>query len=742
MVETAAMDEAVVETNRGTGDPGQQLGSKYFLAEPIGRGAMGVVHAATTRDNRPLAVKILRPELSNDDRTVARFVQERQIFNRIDHPNVVRVHDLVAEGDQLGIVMERVNGGDLKQRVDAQSLSPRQAMAVAAEVAAGLEAIHSVDVVHRDLKPANILIAERSDGSLRPKISDFGISRLVSDAMTKTSSTIGTPLYMAPEAADQRGAEAPADIYSLGALMFELLIGTAPFHEGGTFAVLKSHAMDVPPAIGGVPEQLALLIDHMLAKDPAARPDAVEVQRRLQAILPEIDDAVRPIAIERTAPSAQAAQSIQSSEGAAAAPADDGVGTAGVVAAGVAAAKFSDPSDSSETIVMDADAPAVNAFSETITDVALPAPIGGEAVPAPEPALEPEPQAEPGLFDAPQVSGDPVPGVHHLAPPAPLAPALLGAAGSVPAPPGSTSSAPPAPLPPTTGSSGSGFGGDRRVRRLAVIGVAAASIAAIAGVAIFALGGDGNEVAGGDDSTLIDAGTSEDANGDGEQTTASTAVADGSSGNGGRDGDGSSGQGTLTPTSITDGGSGGDSSEPTTATTDAVGTTTEGPAGPTTSAAEPSTTVTTSKSTTTSMPATTVTTKVTTTTSTTAPEPPVTIGPVDVPIEIVSGPTVNSTGSDKFHFNYTTNDVCGTGSFKVYKVDGGALVGSYTGGNICYGPTHGGFPQPSHPTFGGFNLEPGTAYRVVVTVKGTASDGARVAGSGSDSRSFEVTTDA
>ncbi|MGI9596715.1 MAG: serine/threonine-protein kinase, partial [Acidimicrobiales bacterium] len=294
------MDESVVfkEREGSVMAGGTQLGSKYFLGRQLGRGAMGVVYDATTTGGQSLAIKLLRPELASDDKTVARFVQERQIFRRIDHPNVVRVDDLVAEGDQLGIAMEKVSGGDLRQRAEARSLTPSEAMRIAADVAAGLEAIHAADVVHRDLKPANILIAETDDG-LQPKISDFGISRLVSEAMTRTSTTIGTPLYMAPEAADKRGAEAPADIYSLGAMMFELLIGTAPFHEGGTFAVLRAHAQDAPPFIDGVPPELAGLIDHMLAKDPAARPTATAVRERLIAIIPRIDDTRHPVAIER-----------------------------------------------------------------------------------------------------------------------------------------------------------------------------------------------------------------------------------------------------------------------------------------------------------------------------------------------------------------------------------------------------------------------------------------------------------
>lgn len=808
MLDTSIMDETVVAVDPGLGEPVRQLGSKYFLGEPLGRGAMGVVHAATTVDNSPLAVKILRPELSTDDKTVARFVQERQIFSRIDHPNVVRVHDLVAEGDQLGIVMERVNGGDLKKRVEDRSLTPSQAMAIAADVAAGLQAIHAVDVVHRDLKPANILLGERIDGSLQPKISDFGISRLVSEAMTRTSTTIGTPLYMAPEAADKRGADAPADIYSLGALMFELLIGTAPFHEGGTFAVLKSHAMDAPPFVGGIPESLAALIDHMLAKEPAARPTASEVEGRLRAILPEIDDTVSPIAIERTAPEGAAQDdpgqtwaaptgpaSVSNGDAATGPAANSNPGSpvapiaaagAGIAAAAAAATSLGDPDNSSETVIMGADAPSVSASSETIADFSLPGTsnpsvsgpgisgpgISGPGISGPDvsgPGVAgpdaPGPGVSgPGVSDAvlggPAVSGDPRISGDPVVAGVPSA-ANAFAANAVPAPAQAESqsqsrsqalsqAAPPMP-PTTTGSSGAGAG-NLRPRRLAEIGLAVASIAAVAGVVYFAVRGGGDEVADGGD-VEIEAGTSEDA--DRDDSAAGV-------GNDGRDEDGSGEQSRLTSTTNADDGSGGESgssgddgstgnrTESTTATTDAGGnstTTTE----PSTDTTEPSTTTeapgtteapTTTIATTTTTEPTTTTTRATTTTLPPTTQPEITTGPVSRPIQIVSGPTVNSTEQTNFHFNYTTNDVCGTGSFKVYTHPGGSLVGSYVGDNVCFGPLHGGFPQPSHHTFGGFNIQPGTTYRVVVTVRGTATDGIRDTGTGTDSASFIVTTDA
>ena len=664
---------------------------------------MGVVYDATTSDGESLAVKLLRPELASDDKTVARFVQERRIFRRIDHPNVVRVDDLVAEGDLLGIAMEKVSGGDLKQRAADRSLTPAVAMRIAADVAAGLEAIHAADVVHRDLKPANILIAETPDG-LQPKISDFGISRLVSEAMTRTSTTIGTPLYMAPEAADQRGAEAPADVYALGAMMFELLIGTAPFHQGGTFAVLRAHAQDPPPAIGGVPTPLADLIDQMLAKAPSARPTATEVRARLLEILPLIDATTDPVAIER-------------SGGGGAAASND---TVAIDAYG------SQPGDSAETRISSELGPGQSLGALGVAGAAGAMGAAGGF-------------GHPGVSGSPSNSRPGAPGQLWGANPAlPGQPTISNAYAGGPGESGQVLGSAPMPgadnpaITAPASTAGAGRGSvllNRLPRRSTEIGVALASLAAVIAIVAFMAtrGDDGDVTAIG--STNGDIGQDSGTGGGG--------AAPESGRSGGIDGAGGPGifrfsnasagtdDGELT-TATTD-----DPSSNTTATTERATTSTSGASttstNPTTSTTGDNTTSTTERPTTTE--------QITTTT-----ERVTTTQPTAVPIRIVSGPTVNTKGPTSFQFNYSTNDVCGTGSFTVRDKATGTVKGSYTGDNICYGPLHGGYPQDTHPVFGGYNLEPATTYVVSITVRGTPSDGTRTAGSGSASTSFEVTT--
>ena len=166
------------------------LGSRYVLHEPIGRGAYGDVWRASPRaGGPPLAVKVLKPELASDDETVGRFLQERSILVGLEHPNLVRVHDLVIEGDTIAIVMDLAAGTDLRRLLSA---SPTQAPALACEVArqiaAGLAAVHAGGVVHRDVKPENVMVDLSSPGLPLARLTDFGIARLTqSPSVTRMS---------------------------------------------------------------------------------------------------------------------------------------------------------------------------------------------------------------------------------------------------------------------------------------------------------------------------------------------------------------------------------------------------------------------------------------------------------------------------------------------------------------------------------------------------------------------------
>ena len=252
----------------------KSLGSGYILQEALGRGAMGEVFAGSVRaTGEPVAIKILRPEFVSDPGIVARFVQERTILMSIADPHVVRVIDLVIEGDTLAIVMELVQGPDLRRQLRSwRTVPPAQALHLTGQLLDGMAAVHAAGIIHRDIKPENVLV-DTSAGWPRLKLTDFGVARLSYGAsLTKLTGVIGTPEYMAPELTEHNRATPAADVYSAGIVLYEMLCGRTPFAGGHPLAVLRRQADQAPPVIPGVPAELWDRIAWMLAKDPDARP--------------------------------------------------------------------------------------------------------------------------------------------------------------------------------------------------------------------------------------------------------------------------------------------------------------------------------------------------------------------------------------------------------------------------------------------------------------------------------------
>ncbi|WP_433540505.1 protein kinase domain-containing protein [Streptosporangium sandarakinum] len=279
---------------------GASLGSRYVLLDEIGAGGMGSVWRARHRDTGEIvAVKLLRDGLAGDEDLVLRFVQERNVMRSLRHPNIVTLRDFVIEGERLALVMDLVEGGDLRALLRRRgTLPPAEAAGLMAQVAEALAAAHALGIVHRDVKPGNVLL----DGATgRTRLTDFGVARIVhGPGLTQTTSIIGTPSYLSPEVADGGAATPAVDVYAAGLILYELLAGRPPFVGEHPMALLRLHATAAPRRLPGMPDPLWRIISDCAAKDPAGRPHAGEVAAALRGAAPSLAGlpALPPVARE------------------------------------------------------------------------------------------------------------------------------------------------------------------------------------------------------------------------------------------------------------------------------------------------------------------------------------------------------------------------------------------------------------------------------------------------------------
>jgi serine/threonine-protein kinase len=232
-----------------------------------------------------VAIKVLKEELASDPDIVMRFLRERSVLLRLTHPNIVRVRDLVVEGELLALVMDLVDGPDLHRYLRENGpFSPVAAALLTAQIADALAASHADGVVHRDLKPANVLLRQ-TGGEMHPMLTDFGIARLAdSPGLTRTHEFVGTPAYVAPESAEGRPQTSAVDIYGAGILLYELVTGRPPFAGGSALEVLHQHLSAEPRRPSTVPDPLWTVIERCLRKNPDERPSAENLARALRVV--------------------------------------------------------------------------------------------------------------------------------------------------------------------------------------------------------------------------------------------------------------------------------------------------------------------------------------------------------------------------------------------------------------------------------------------------------------------------
>ena len=286
---------------------GQRIGP-YLISELIGEGGMGLVFKARdTQLNRIVALKVLPADRLADPERKRRFLQEAKAASVLNHPNIVTVHGITQERDTDFIVMEFVSGRTLDQLIPGKGLPLKQAVRYGLEIADALAAAHAAGIIHRDIKPSNIMITEQG----RVKVLDFGLAKLIEPEQpaekdrtepltTKAGMVFGTAAYMSPEQAEGKRADTRSDIFSFGALLYQMLTGRRAFPGENVITILAAVINQEPPALGtlipNAPRELEWVIERCLKKDPNRRiQHMVDVKIALEGALEQLESPSGPV---------------------------------------------------------------------------------------------------------------------------------------------------------------------------------------------------------------------------------------------------------------------------------------------------------------------------------------------------------------------------------------------------------------------------------------------------------------
>jgi serine/threonine-protein kinase len=305
--------------------PGRVIEGRYRLMDKLGEGGMGTVYKVEhTRMGKVMALKVLRPDLAVEHAVLERFRDEARIVSRLSHPNTISVFDFgeLDDGNGLFIAMEYVQGYDLTRVLKTEGhLTERRAALIGVQVLRSLAEAHEAGIVHRDIKPGNVMVVNTRQGEDWVKVVDFGIAKLGggrphkasagapsapgSKSLTGAAEFLGTPLYCSPEQARGEVLDARSDLYSVGAMLFELVCGVGPYEAATPSEVIHKHITSPIPSLRrhavGVSEAFDFLLQRALAKDPKDRFQSADAMREaLEAVVGGPVRLAQPVAMPST----------------------------------------------------------------------------------------------------------------------------------------------------------------------------------------------------------------------------------------------------------------------------------------------------------------------------------------------------------------------------------------------------------------------------------------------------------